>query len=166
MKKLLILFTLPIFLGSCSVLVFSKGMAKVNSYESIRLDEKLNSLTSKREVIVELGPADEKKYEDGLEFWYYMDKTSDLIPGRSSVQINVDDDVAKGNSNYTPAMLRETQETIMFIFDGEKVLRYKTENIDLSLQTNSLRAEQALKWQRSTALAFLWIQYRYHLDFL
>ena len=38
---------------------------------------------------------------------------------------------------------------------GEKVLRYKTENIDLSLQTNSLRAEQALKWQRSTALAFL-----------
>ena len=156
MMKKIILLIIPLFFGSCSVLVYNKGMAKANSYESVRLDEKLNKLTSKRDVIVELGPADEKEYEDGLEFWYYIDKTSELIPGYTSVKVTVDDDVAKGNSNHTPAMLRETEETIMFIFDGERVLRYKTENINLSEETNRLRDAQVQDTMLFTILTACW----------
>jgi len=153
MKKFLILFVLPIFFGSCSVLVYNTGMAKANLYKSERLDEKLNRLTSKREVIVEFGPADKKEFEDGLEFWYYIDRISQLIPARSSTVVTVDDDVAKGNSNHTPAVLRETQETIMFIFDGEKVLKYTTDNVQLLTESNKVRDEIVSDTRALTVLA-------------
>ena len=98
-------------------------------------------------------PAPPAPFEDGLEFWYYIDRISQLIPARSSTVVTVDDDVAKGNSNHTPAVLRETQETIMFIFDGEKVLKYTTDNVQLLTESNEVRDEIVSNTQAFTFIA-------------
>ena len=126
---------------SCSLLVYNGYQQKINALESVTVSKQLENIESKKDVLLEFGPADSKQFENGFEFWTYTTIKSTMIAGNSQTSVTINDDIALGSSSYSPARIKEEEESIQFVFEGDDLIRYRTYNVNINEELNKQRKD-------------------------